>query len=175
MGRRTKLALAVMTFAWFAGCSEPNPFVGSAPRTIEAFVPEGAPVHDEFVAEFTTDDGPARFTYVAYGRLSDCASGCFSSHVCAIEDDAGVQLWSASWHPVHVDEIPVGLVEQCPGIRVDDAGVPLASPCEPLGKSHPLTSNAEFRRFVERDPFSGPFRRCFTEYAAFGCLWSPCP
>lgn len=70
----------------------------------------------EYVAEFETDEGPVRLTYVAYGRKNDCSSGCFTSFVCAIEAGERAELYYASWNPGPSDEVPLEWATQRPGV-----------------------------------------------------------
>jgi hypothetical protein len=66
------------------GCG--RSYVGPADATLEAFVPAGLDVHDTHRATFTVNGREVALTHVEYGQLMDCASGCFASHVCAIEE-----------------------------------------------------------------------------------------
>ena len=60
---------------------------GSAPRTIEKFVPTGIRVTCADSKLFELDGGIVNFTGVRYGKLMNCAEGdCLSSRLCAITD-----------------------------------------------------------------------------------------
>ena len=158
-----------------ASCScacNSNAYAGPVPRTIEAFVPPGSETHGEYFKEFEVDGEIVRLTYVEYGLLLDCPSGCFSSGLCAIETEDEVLLYYAGWNEHIVDEKPRELEEHCAG---DTTGyTETYGSCEAEGKSHPLPATEEFRAFAEEQYGSGPFRFC-VRYLASDCLASPCP
>lgn len=153
---RTFLACAsVLGLAWMAsGCG--RSYVGSADATVTAFVPDGAEVHATHRAEFQVDDRTVALTHVEYGELMDCSSGCFASHVCAIEDGASVLLYDAAWYGEA--ERPLGIDEICPELGTS---TDTRHNCEPPGRTHPVTSTPEFAAFVDEQVGRGELRFCF--------------
>jgi hypothetical protein len=149
-------------------CSTANPYAGPVPRTIEAFVPPEAQVHGEYFKEFEVDGEVVRLTFVQYGLRRDCPSGCFSSNLCAIEDDDEVLLYFANWYGP--EEEPLQVDAQCPD---NPDGYSTTNYCEAAGKSHPLASTEEFREFAEAQYGTGTFRFCVS-YLVQDCLASLC-
>ena len=125
-------------------------------QTLAAFVPPGAPVHCTDAAAFCFAGHVVRLTHIAYGVENDCMAGCFSSHVCAIEDPeaAGPELFSAFW--TTPSEAPLGIDTECPNL-VSSQTWPN---CAPSGRRHPLVATPEFRSFMAAQTGVGPFRWC---------------
>lgn len=143
-------AIVAMTLSSACGDDECH---DAADATVDALVPEDQEVHCEDSEEFEVDGRTVSFTHVEYGALRDCPSGCFSSHVCAIEDGDGVELYSSFWNDE--SEKPVGIDAACP----NRAGANTRD-CETSGKSHPLTETEAFQSLAAMEG-SGPFRWCF--------------
>lgn len=131
---------------------------GGADATIEAFVPAGQEIHETQRAVFQIDGREVALTHVEYGELMDCPSGCFASHVCAIEDGESTLLFYASWNASA--ETPNGVLEECPGLEDTETW----PSCEPSGLRHPVTETAEFRAFAHDQIGSGPLRWCVNRY-----------
>jgi hypothetical protein len=135
------------------------PYDDEAPRTIVTLVPPGQSIHDQQSMPFELEGREVRLTHVAYGALLDCPSGCFSSHVCAIEDGADVSLFYATWNGAA--EAPGFVEEHCPDLTREETW----NECEPPGLVHPVTKTSDFRKFARSDHArSGPYRHCFNRY-----------
>ena len=161
-----------MLLSTAVGSCDGGSFDAPVPETVAAFVPLGEPVHSQHAATFDFDGRQVRLTHVEYGARMDCSSGCFSSHVCAIEDGSDVLLFYAFW--TTPGEAPVGLSTSCPGLDSGRTSETFPT-CEPDGKVHPVVMTDAFASFAERQFGSGPFRWCVNEFVSFGCLTSPCP
>jgi hypothetical protein len=131
---------------------------GPADHTVETLVPAGQEIHETQRAVFQLDGREVALTHVEYGELMDCPSGCFASHVCAIEDGESTLLFYAAWSTPA--EMPIGVLEECPGLE----GSETWSSCEPSGLRHPVTETAEFRAFAADQIGSGPLRWCVNRY-----------
>ena len=134
------------------------------PETVAAFVPSSAPVHCTDAAAFCFEGRQVRLTHVEYGVLNDCPAGCFSSHVCAIEDPEGaaLELFYAAW--TNPSETPLGLDTECPGLSSSETW----PNCVPSGLRHPLVETEQFRSFAAAQAGSGPLRWCVNRYAVDG-------
>jgi hypothetical protein len=134
------------------------------PRTLATFVPPSAPVHCTDAAAFCFGGRAVRLTHVAYGVENDCPAGCFSSHVCAIEDpEAAVpELFYAAW--TTPSESPLGIDTECPSL----ANAETWPSCVPSGLRHPLIAAPEFRSFALAQSGNGPFRWCVNRYTVDG-------
>jgi len=149
--------LAAVLAAQLVGCPsvvEKQPFAqceghpsGVAPgdaavaATVTTFVPPEATVRCSDSKEFSVRGSEFSFVYVAYGELQDCPAGCFASLVCAVYDNGGAQLYSASWNGPA--EIPSNLPAECP----ETAGDTRSCDPPPPGQSSPLTSDLVFATF----------------------------
>ena len=148
--------LALGTFLLIA-CGAP--YDEEAPRTIRALVPDGVAVHEQQSMPFDLQGREVRLTHVEYGALNDCPSGCFSSHVCAIEDGSDVLLFYASW--TNAAEEPKSVQKDCPTLTHEETW----SDCEPPGLVHSVTQTSDFRGFAHSEHAKeGPFRWCFNRY-----------
>jgi hypothetical protein len=156
------LVAGAMTSA--CGDSPRNDCSASLLTTRDAFVPEGQAVHNAESVCFEVGERTVHFTHVEYGELRDCPSGCFSSHVCGVEDPAqsAPLLFYAAWNSQ--DEQPIGIAAECPTLMSFETW----PDCVPSGLRHPLVSTGEFRRFADRESGSGPFRWCVNRYTADG-------
>lgn len=132
--------------------------------TATAFVPRGAPVHCTDARSFEFEGRTVRLTHVEYGEEHDCPSGCFSSHICAIEDPSlgAPRLFYATW--TSALEEPLGVVTECPNLR----NMETWPDCTPSGLEHPVVATAAFRKFADRQMGSGPFRWCVNRYTLDG-------
>jgi hypothetical protein len=167
-GRWSSLAgvLAAASIPWLSGCSSDEDDCGaSIGATVSAFVPGGQPVHCRNAKGFPLQGRVVRLTHAEYGAERDCPSGCFSSHVCAIEDPSasGPALFYAAWNST--EEAPLGIENECPG---STSGGETWPDCVPSGLRHPLVASAEFRSFADDEAGSGPFRWCVNRYAEGG-------
>lgn len=166
-----------LTWAWLflapalgptiLGCGDPSdvPCAGNVARTVAAFVPPGVVVHCMDAATFVADSRQVRLTHVGYGALLDCPAGCFSSHVCAIEDPASPapELFYAFW--TSDSERPVAIATECPGLSASAEETWPA--CVPSGLNHPLVAKTDFRNWAaHEDQSGGPLRYCVGRYAA---------
>jgi len=140
-----------------------------ADRSATTLLPIGVQVHADNCRVFDVDDREVWFSHVEYGELMDCPSGCFASHVCAVEDDGVVLLHYAAW--TRPEERPVGIETLCPDLvdTADGSGETWPS-CEPPGLSHPINDVAAFRDFAAGEIGRGPFRLCFNRYGEGGPL-----
>lgn len=137
------LASFVAVVVGAMGCTD-------ASQTIAALIPLGAPIHEEDSEGF----GDVTFTHIEYGELLDCASGCFSSHLCAIEDGTNVLLYLAFWN--QPSEAPKGIATICPGLQGFST-----NGCNTPGKQHPFGSSSELTEFLSEEMQNGgPFRWC---------------
>jgi tetratricopeptide (TPR) repeat protein len=135
---------------------------GSASQTVAALVPSGSPIHCENARSFTVDGRSVRFSHVAYGAREDCPSGCFSSHLCAVEDGDQTQLFYAFW--TAAGEQPRALAAECPALA---PAATTTAGCVPSGALHPLASAPAFRSFAPAQRADdGPFRWCFDAFLA---------
>jgi hypothetical protein len=148
------LALLLLGAAVASGACERECRPGSAPKTRQALLPPGSEVHCENGKTFQVDGHKVRLTHVEYGQLMDCPSGCFSSHVCAIEDGEQVFLLYAAWNTQQ--EKPAKVDQECPTLMRDSTW----PDCKPSGVTHPLVSSAKFRAFAREEEGYGPFRYC---------------
>ena len=160
--KRITWLLLCFAITALAACEQPK-CQGSAPRTIETFVPAGVPVTCEDSKSFELDGGIVNFTRVRYGKLMNCAEGdCLSSRLCAIENDEDVFLYKARWFN-NPDERPVGLLDACPGYQ-EPANELDTTECSELanGRTHPLTESSKFKDFMKSQiSAAGPFNLCF--------------
>lgn len=127
---------------------------GSAPNTRRALVPQGSDVHCERTKTFEVEGRKVRLTHIEYGLLRDCPSGCFSSHVCAVEDGDEVLLFYAAWNAAN--EKPRGVDRECPSLMRDETW----PDCKSSGWRHPLAENPKFQAFAEGEAGQGPFHVC---------------
>lgn len=99
----------------------------------------------------------ANFYVIEYGELKDCESGCFSSVVCAINDENGPVLYSAVW--TAEEEMPLKLVGICESDTIGGEGSSQQDCQElPSGYLHPITYTNEFQDLIYSD--DSLFRRC---------------
>ncbi|MBU1538128.1 hypothetical protein KKF84_22645 [Myxococcota bacterium] len=128
--------------------------------TVSEMVPDGVTVHRRYYHAFVLDGRTVRLTHVEYGRFHDCDSGCFASHICAIEDGGRVELMYAFWTENH--EAPKVFKTECP----DKGDYPETWPdCVPKGLKHPLLATGEFYKFAKKEAGRGPFRFCVNRFA----------
>ena len=141
-----------------SGCG--RSYAGQATATVAAFVPAGQTVHETHRATFQVEGREVALTHVEYGELMDCASGCFASSVCAIEDPSATAplLFYAAWN--RDAEAPPGMSTACPGLE----GRETWPDCEPPGLTHAVTRTAEFSRFAEEQIGAGDLRFCLNRY-----------
>ena len=118
------IILAVIVIFLFACSSDDDPFDGvtlceegnayseaSADESLKLVIAEFIEEHDVSCFNETTiteQDLSSEFYVIEYGELKDCESGCYSSVLCAINDENGPALYSATW--TSVGEMPQELV-----------------------------------------------------------------
>lgn len=165
---RTVLGMAFVMLGTMSGCEETEKAcAGSVPATVAAFVSPAFPVRCMDAANFDLEGRAVRLSHVEYGALVDCASGCFSSHVCAIEDPAlgAPELFVAIWSVP--EERPSAVAVDCPDIS-DDVMQTMPT-CVPPGLRHPLVATTDFRDWAARESRSdGPLRWCVNFYGFAG-------
>lgn len=153
MGPPWRMKMKLLTMGFITGL-----FVGvmgcaDASQTIAALIPAGAPVHEGNAESF----GDVTFTHIEYGTGQDCISGCFYSHLCAIEDGTKVLLFWASWN--QPSEAPKGIETICPGLQGGFGGG--TGSCETPGRKHPFGQSRELEQFLsDEQAEGGPFRWC---------------
>lgn len=152
------IPLGILLGAW--GDCEPSPR-GDASATEAAFVPSGVAIHRSEARRFEVDGREVQITHVEYGELMDCPSGCFASHVCAIEDGEDVLLFHAYWNDE--EERPRGIDAECPPATT--AFGDTWPDCEPRGRCHALNREPSFQRWAEDQAGQGPFRFCVNQFA----------
>jgi hypothetical protein len=147
----------VVTVAAFlaSGCADDECGSDDVRATVAALVPSGSPVHCSSAQDFEVQGRSVEFTHVEYGVQQDCPSGCFSSHVCAIEDPslASPALYYAYW--TTLEEKPAILESLCPHEFSDTQN------CVTPGRMHPLVGTQDFLEFKDEQRGAGPFRWCF--------------
>lgn len=132
----------------------------NAPDSLEALISafiasEDVSCYDD--VRITVEGVSSDFFVIEYGVLQDCPSGCFSSVLCAINDQNGSVIYSARW--TSAEEMPSGLEAKCESTAIGGSGDTLRD-CEepPSGYFHPITSTATFNDLV--DNVDSLFRHC---------------
>jgi hypothetical protein len=125
----------------------------------DVLVPQGSEIHCTDSQRFEIEGQAVHFVLVAYGALSDCPAGCFSSNLCAIVDHDGAQLYSAVWYAA--DEKPRSIPPDCPELG-QSASAATVRDCQtpPDGYDHPLTQAPAFQSFRQVQSM-GDWRFCF--------------
>jgi hypothetical protein len=101
-------------------------------RTIQVHVP-AEDINCTDKQAFAVDSRQVFLVFVAYGQISDCAAGCFSSDLCAIYDSPQSLLYEVS-----------------ASVKPDRPGL-----------AHPVVQTQAFRDFQAAQRTSGPWRFCF--------------
>jgi len=166
---KAKIGLSIaVAFSLEAACSQSEtPCTAYVPVTVAAFVPPGLPVRCMDAADFDFEGRVVRLSHVEYGALVDCESGCYSSHVCAIEDPALVapELFLATWSLP--EERPDAVAIDCPGLP--DGVLQTVPHCVPPGLRHPVVATSDFRDWAARESRNeGPLRVCVNFYGFAG-------
>jgi len=74
-----------------------NDLSRSINHTVQEYIRDDVEIQCTDRYSFDLEGKPVELVYIAYGKLQDCASGCFSSHVCVVYEENDPLLYSASW------------------------------------------------------------------------------
>ncbi|MDZ7923654.1 MAG: hypothetical protein U5M23_06260 [Marinagarivorans sp.] len=161
-------ALAISTLN---GCSKDDEFIDSncdgfsyqksnAPESVnvvvERLIPKNSKVNCYESASITSQGHSADVIVIEYGEPKDCISGCFSSVLCAVLDNEGASIYTASWTSKY--EMPPSLNSTCMPTNDGDGNSKTACSTPPSGYSHPITTTSDFANLLNNE--SSTFRHC---------------
>jgi hypothetical protein len=145
--------------------NHPNGVADDIPEvviTIDRLVPADVEIHCSDNKTFTFNGREVSLTYIAYGELNDCVSGCFSSFVCGIYDPDESLLYASTWYGSN--EEPLSIPQDCPELAGGENGNTTQCDTPPQGFQHPITTTTEFEAFKAAQlEQSGDWRFCFSE------------